>query len=393
MMGADVFLSERCGDASGTPAAAEPFLPGAADYFSADYAQARARFCAATLEAGAALHALPIDAQGPCGEKLTIDIAWLGSRRPRRALLHTSGLHGVEAFAGSAVQLCLLHHPAAIPEDCAMILVHVLNPYGMAWLRRTNESNVDLNRNFLSDEASWSGASGIYATIDPFLNPPSPPGFDFFRLRAAWHTLRHGFHPLQQAVAQGQYDFPRGLFFGGKRLEQGPSIYLDWITRNLSGAEYLFALDAHTGLGRWGRETLIVKSGAGVTPPATLCAALQRPRIDTAGNGSTTYSIRGGMGDALPGCLPATRIDFLLQELGTYPPMHVFHALREENRWHYHGHDNGNLKHPAKLRLREALCPAAPAWRRQAVKLGAGLAYAGADWTFRQGNQLKNHLP
>jgi hypothetical protein len=369
------------------PAVSEQFLAGAADYFSEDYAQAHERFCAAALVAGAALHALPIDARGPSGGKLTIDIAWLGSRHPRRVLLHTSGLHGVEAFAGSAVQLSLLAQFPAIPEDCAMILAHVLNPYGMAWLRRANECNVDLNRNFLTAEGSWSGAAGIYAAIDSFLNPPSPPGFDFFPVRAAWHVLRHGIKPLQQAVAQGQYEFPRGLFFGGKKLEQGPRIYLDWISQNLSGTEYLFALDVHTGLGRWGCETLIAKADSGETPTPRLCAVLKRPRIDTAVDGSITYAIRGGMGESLPYYLPATRIDFLLQELGTYPPMHVFHALREENRWHYHGQDNGNLKHPAKLRLREALCPAAPDWRRQAVMLGAGLAYAAADWTFRQENQ------
>lgn len=369
------------------PDASEQLFTGAADFFSDDYSQARERFRTAALAAGAALHALPIDARGPCGENLTIDIAWLGSRHPRRALLHSSGVHGVEAFAGSAVQLCLLAHLPPVPTDCAMILVHVLNPYGMAWLRRTNENNVDLNRNFLTGEASWSGASGIYTAIDSFLNPPSPPGFDFFPLRAAWHVLRHGFKPLQQAVAQGQYEFPRGLFYGGKRLEQGPGIYLEWIKRYLSDTEYLFALDIHTGLGPWGHETLIAKASAGVTPAATLGAALKRRQIDSAGQGSTTYVTRGGMGEALPACLPATRVDFLLQELGTYPPLRVFHALREENRWHYHGHDNENLKHPAKLRLREALCPAAPEWRRQAVKLGTGLAYDIADWTLRQKNQ------
>lgn len=362
----------------------EQLLSDAVDYFSVDYAQARERFRTAALAAGGALHALPIDARGPSGENLTIDIAWLGSAHPRRVLLHSSGVHGVEAFAGSAVQLCLLSRLPALPAGGAMILVHVLNPYGMAWLRRANENNVDLNRNFLTGNTSWSGAADIYAAIDSFLNPSSPPGFDFFPLRAAWHVLRHGFKPLQQAVAQGQYEFPRGLFYGGKRLEQGPGIYLEWIKRYLSGTEYLFALDTHTGLGQWGCETLIAKAGAGATPAATLGAALKRQRIVTAGHDPTTYVTRGGMGDALPACLPATRVDFLLQELGTYPPIRVFHALREENRWHYHGHDHENLKYPAKLRLREALCPAAPEWRRQAVKLGAGLAYAVADWTLRQ---------
>lgn len=369
------------------PAATEP-SPDAADYFSADYASARERFRDAARKAGGALSALPIDARGPAGIALTIDMAWLGSKQPSRVLLHTSGLHGVEAFAGSAVQLHLLEQAPAVPADCALILVHALNPYGMAWLRRANENNVDLNRNFLPDGESWSGAPAIYRAIDHFLNPASPPGFDWFRLRAAWHVLRHGFQPLQQAVAQGQYEFPRGLFFGGRQLEQGPRVYLDWLRRNLGCATYLFALDMHTGLGRWGSETLIAEPGACATPPAALRAALGKAQISSPHPDSTTYAIRGGMGGILPRILPATRIDFLLQELGTYPPMAVFHALREENRLHHHGGGDENLQHPVKLRLREALSPAAPGWRRQAVRLGAALAHAAAGRVFRHDNQL-----
>lgn len=369
------------------PAATEP-SPDPAGYFSADYATARERFRDAALKAGGTLSALPIDARGPAGITLTIDVAWLGSKQPSRVLLHTSGLHGVEAFAGSAVQLQLLEQAPAVAADCALILVHALNPYGMAWLRRANENNVDLNRNFLPDGESWSGAPAIYRAIDHFLNPVSPPGFDFFQLRAAWHALRHGFHPLQQAVAQGQYEFPHGLFFGGRQLEQGPRVYRDWLRQNLAGTMYLFAVDVHTGLGRWGSETLIAEPGVCATPPPALCTALNKAQISSPNPGSTTYAIRGGMGGILPRILPATQIDFLLQELGTYPPVPVFHALREENRLHHHGGGDENLQHPAKLRLREALCPAAAGWRRQAVRLGSALAHAAAGWAFRHNNQL-----
>ena len=95
---------------------------------------------------------------GPLGEELAIDIAWLGAGRPRRVLLHSSGLHGVEGFAGSAIQLQLLDELPRLPEDGAVLIAHVLNPYGMAWLRRVNEHNVDLNRNFLAPDEAYVGA-------------------------------------------------------------------------------------------------------------------------------------------------------------------------------------------------------------------------------------------
>ena len=186
-------------------------LNTAADFFSPDYATARARFRTAAEAAGAALHVLGLDAKGPAGENLTIDIAWLGAPTARRVLLHTSGLHGVEAFAGSAIQLALLDKPPRMEADCALILAHVLNPYGMAWLRRANENNVDLNRNFLGDGESWSGAPAVYRHVDHILNPRTPPASDFFYMQALWQTLRRGFRPLKRAVARGQYAFPRGL--------------------------------------------------------------------------------------------------------------------------------------------------------------------------------------
>ena len=188
----------------------------AEDYFSPDYETARGRFRAAATAVGAALHSIALPAEGPRGEALCIDIAWLGALRPRRVFLHTSGVHGVEAYTGSAAQLALLDSPPAPGPQDALILVHVLNPFGMAWLRRANERNVDLNRNFLLNGEHWSGAPELYSALDPLLNPASPPAHDGFSVRAAATVMRYGFHRVKQAVAEGQYEFPRGLFFGGK---------------------------------------------------------------------------------------------------------------------------------------------------------------------------------
>ncbi len=348
-------------------------------YFSPDYETARGRFRLAAVSAGGAAHAIALPARGPHGEPLSIDIAWLGSASPRRVFLHTSGLHGVEAYTGSAAQLALLDALPARGAHDAIVLVHVLNPYGMAWLRRTNENNVDLNRNFLMGGESWSGAPELYRALDPLLNPPTPPSRDGFAMRAAATAVRHGFHRVKQAVAEGQYEFPRGLFFGGRELERGPRLYMDWLAQHLAGAGYVFALDLHTGLGRHGSDTVIPESPVNATGPEALGPALGRSFVDVRGP-SVAYTVRGGYGSALPHVLPGVRIDFVLQEIGTYPPIRVIHALREENRWHFFG--EGSIVHPAKERLREMLCPASAAWRRRAVGRALDLAQRAAKWTF-----------
>ena len=76
-------------------------------YFSDGYSSARARFRAAALGANATLHTLTL----PTGKDLTIDVAVLSSGTEAHdppTLVHLSGTHGVEAYAGSAVQLALL---------------------------------------------------------------------------------------------------------------------------------------------------------------------------------------------------------------------------------------------------------------------------------------------
>lgn len=350
-----------------------------ASFFSPDYPAARARFRDAARRAGAALDALTLEARGPQQEGLTIDIARLGERGARRVLLHTSGLHGVEAYAGSAVQLAVLANPPALPAGCELVLVHSLNPYGMAWLRRANENNVDLNRNFLRRDERWEGAPALYSRLDPLLNPPSPPTRDGFLLPLALLALRHGPSAVRQAIAEGQYEFPKGLFFGGKSLEPGPRLYLDWLQRNISRAERLFALDFHTGLGRGSEATLILEPGTGATAAPALERALGARLIDPAA-GQAVFRIRGGMGGALAQALHGTRVDFVLQEIGTHPTLKVLLALREENRCHHYCAPHA--RHPSKLALLEALSPDSASWRRRAVVHGMALLHAAAKWVF-----------
>lgn len=347
-----------------------------AGHFSPDYTTARNRFRMAAQRAGAALDALPLAAPGPRGETLSIDIAWLGAALPRRALLHISGVHGVEAFAGSAAQIALLDAPPPLPADGALILVHVLNPWGMAWLRRTNEHNVDLNRNFHPDSSTWTGAPPLYNRLDTLLNPASPPCRDAFMLRLAMRGLRHGTRAVRQAIAHGQHRYPRGLFYGGAELQPGPAAFAEWIRKRLGRTREIFTIDMHTGLGPHAMDTLIVE-------PADDTAALERvlgKSIPDSASAPAAYTVRGSLGAALPRLLPGVRSTFVLQEIGTCSPLRVLHALREENRWHHYG--SGGLDHPAKRSLLEALCPASPDWRNAAVERGSRLVRTAADFHF-----------
>ena len=96
-----------------------------------------------------------------------------------------------------------------------LVLIHSINPFGFFGLRRVNEDNIDLNRNFLVRGESYSGTSQLYKELDGFLNPASPPRqFDGYLLKALWNIGRFGYSKLKQIIAEGQYDYPRGFFCG-----------------------------------------------------------------------------------------------------------------------------------------------------------------------------------
>lgn len=354
-------------------------------FFSPDYATAKERFLALAANQEATTWRIPISAKGPQGIALSINIALFGSPNAKRVVLHCSGLHGIEGFAGSAIQSALMSEPIHTPADCAIVFVHALNPYGMAWLRRVNENNVDLNRNFLGPNEVYTGAPEHYTALNTLLNAESPPRFDFFLLRTTGKILKSGFNALKQAIVGGQYDYPKGLFYGGKHLEEGPRLYIDWLREHLSQAEQLVAVDIHTGLGKQGHDTLLVEGG----PDSALYQQLEATFGDHVApwdpEASVAYAIRGGHGAGLAQTLPKTQVQFVTQEFGTFAPLKVLHALREENRWHHWGEpgdENKVMGHPSKQQLLQAFRPDSAPWRKAVVDRGLALMAQATELAF-----------
>jgi len=348
------------------------------NWFAADYSTAREWFQDKARRAGARLSQLPISPFGPRGESLSIDIAWLGSDQPSHVLLHLCGVHGVEGFVGSAIQLSLMDDTPRMSDNHAIVLVHAVNPYGMVWLRRANVNNVDLNRNVLLSGEEYCGAPEGYARLNSLLNPTSPPSrFDSFYLQSSLAILRHGFRSLKQAVACGQYEFPKGIFFGGEKLETGPQLLLNWIREHLPFAERVVSIDIHSGLGKFGEATLLVpyerNSEKYLQSVETFGGSVQS--LDTSG---VAYKIRGSLMGGLPGTLPRAKWTCIGQEFGTYHPLRVLKALRDENRLHHYG-EHVSADHPIKRNLLNTFCPKNDVWRESILAKGEKLIHRSLE--------------
>jgi len=128
----------------------------AARSYSVGFAELRQRFRNAAQRAGAELTEYVHPLHGPAGEVLATDIAFIGRRSAPKVMVLISGTHGVEGQFGSACQTAWLEEnaPWRLPDDTAILAIHLINPWGTAWSRRVNEDNVDLNRNFIDWQAA-----------------------------------------------------------------------------------------------------------------------------------------------------------------------------------------------------------------------------------------------
>jgi hypothetical protein len=331
--------------------------------FHISYHDARAAFRAQSTALGGTLHAWEVvAAEADEEEGLTIDAAVFGNGA--KALVLSSGLHGVEGFAGSAIQLALLH--AGLPDDLRVVLLHALNPFGMAHIRRVNESNVDLNRNFLGTDEHYSGSSEGYQRLNGLLNPERPTGgIDLMLLRTVFQIIRHGYGTLKTAVVGGQYDFPKGLFFGGDELERGPALLLSKLPTLLEGADRIVHIDFHTGLGESGTYALLVDTLAGSAEHLRLRAAYGDRIQPWDADHGVAYKIRGGLPEAMTH-LFGDRTEVITAEFGTIPALAVLRALRAENQSTHWGGDTEG----AKVNLLDAFRPKTAAWETAVIDGG-----------------------
>lgn len=375
-------------------------------FFSEDYGSARDRFRAAIGRLGFALESHVIAAQGPQGEALSIDAVTLGPPQCRRVLILSSGMHGVEGFFGSAAQLAWLSGFAsadALPKDLKIVLVHALNPFGFAWLRRWNENNVDLNRNFLGDRKfialpRYRECLEAYNRLSPILNPACPPSaWEPYRLRIAWHILAAGRAArrrlpvgqqpsrfalesisqlgrltLQKTLFVGQYHRQNGLFYGG----DGPEESTAWLQQRLpawaSGTDLTLHLDFHTGLGKWG-DCKVLIADRQASPRARWITEQFGEDLVEAAESSMAYIPNGAFASYFRDRIPGGVYHGLTAEFGTYKGTRVLGALRAENQAHFYADPASPAYRRAKRQALEAFAPTAAAWREAVIAKALGL--------------------
>ena len=360
-------------------------------WFSNSYAEAAGRFLIACDDLRNAGHSvtnerLEIGMTGPDGEPLCIDVAIVGSIDSGNVLMSSSGIHGVEGYPGSAIQLAIMDDMVSQEkfDGHAVIFIHTINPYGMAWWRRFNENNVDLNRNFLTKEQEYKGVPEGYDYVKEFINPKKPPKQKerWFKLKALGLIMKHGFNNLKQWVAEGQYEDPKAIQFGGFELQPGPKILLDWLDESLKDVKRIWAIDLHTGLGPSGHDTLLVSPNLN-EDEHTHFQKLFPGHIESLDpDAGVGYQIVGDLHQGLVDRYDKIKWRYLTQEFGTFKPLEVLMASRAENRWTQWGKyfdENDAKRHWSRKNMLRTFCPNDQLWQAKITSRGRSVFNIARD--------------
>lgn len=331
--------------------------------FSATYREARQRFLAAAGKAGAtvASHVHPL--RGAEGEEIGTDTALVGPSDAPNLFIVSSGTHGPEGFAGSACQLALLNDPLlqrATDNKISVLLIHAINPYGFSHLTRTNEDNIDLNRNF-SDFSRPYPANPVYEEVHDLLVPKVwPPSTDAEeKLAAAMARLAAHRDP---GVSSGQATHPDGLFYAGTRPAWSNRAARTILRKHGADRRHIAWIDVHTGLGPYGHGEKIF----GRHSPETLARAQAwwgRDLIVSSMAESVSPRTLGHITGMAPEECPGAAITPSTLEYGTLPNPAVRRALRGEAWLAGHPDAPDALRKESRRTVRDAFYVDADDWK------------------------------
>jgi hypothetical protein len=275
-------------------------------------------------------------------------------------------VHGVEGFCGSGIQVALLRDDDAYrslaADGVAIALYHGVNPYGFSHLRRTNEDNVDVNRNF-RDFTAPPARNDVYAAMHDLLVPATWPPSPENRAAVDARLAGPGFARLQAAISDGQADRADGLFYTGREPVWSNVTLREFLGRAGRACSRLAWIDFHSGLGGWGTCEKIY---SGPDEPRAIARAKRWYGADVTAvhDGTSTSAATSGIAyhAALDAC-PQAAFTGLTLEAGTRPVGDVLQALCADQWLANHPDDGEPLRAPIQAAMRDAFYDDSVAWQ------------------------------
>lgn len=358
-------------------------VPEALGYFHATYEDCRAAFLEradrlASRYKGAEVFRIPV--AGKVDSDLTIDGCYIPAQKATdNLLILSSGVHGIEGFLGSAVQSMVMEEvlrPVRL-DSTGILLIHGMNPYGFKHLRRVTENNVDLNRNCAVDEGLFDTKNEGYGKLNGLLNPRGKADDRSLKNRNIHlvilrKALTESMPALRQAVLQGQYDHPEGIYFGGKEPEPQIVAMGALVRAKMGPYARILTIDLHTGYGENGTMHLFADPVRGADIKAEMEALFAGYRVDWA-DSAGFYTVSGAFADWIGSLAPGKKYYAMPLEFGTLDSQKILGSLKSlhimmlENQGFHYGTEDERAETRIKRDFLEMFYPSDPAWRSKAI--------------------------
>lgn len=311
---------------------------------------------------------------------LTIDYCYIPAQKTfKRLFILTSAVHGVEGYVGSAVQQMFLNEllKEISLDNMGLLLIHGINSYGFKYKRRVTENNVDLNRNCSTDKMLFESVNSGYSDLNGMLNPTNKAntksvGNIFFQLNAIQKIIQYSMGTLRQAVLQGQYQYEKGVYFGGKELEPSIKAVTPFIQDIAKNYDMVFNIDLHTGYGKRGTMHLF---------PNPMKDEKKRAKIENIfsgipiawGDGDDFYTVTGDFATYVGQIIPEKYYLNMTFEFGTLDSQVTMGAIKSlhnvilENQGVHFGYKSKEDEEDIKNRYLEGYYPSSKPWRSKAI--------------------------
>jgi hypothetical protein len=314
-------------------------------------------------------------------QDLYIDLAYVPAQDTTISLLIlSSGLHGVEGYTGSAIQLMTIREILA-PEKLAntgLIFIHGINPYGFKYIRKVSENNVDLNRNCAIDRSLFSQVNEGYRELENMLGPKKEADHANsrnrnFHLIAVQKIIAESMGALRQAALQGQYEYPKGIYYGGQGYEPQIIDLAAYLAGKMEDYSIVLNVDLHTGYGANGVIHLFLNPIQDQEVKKGLEDVFSGYQIDW-GNSDDYYTILGSFYDWIGSLADVDLYLPMMFEYGTLDSQKTLGSIKSiqnmilENQGYHYGFKNDKSEKVIKKRFREMYYPSSEKWRTKVIE-------------------------
>jgi len=337
--------------------------------FSESYREARAKFQTAAETLGLDCQSHVLDLKGVDGEELAVDVVHVGPGDAPQLMIISSGAHGVEGFAGSAIQNGLMSTGwlQSLPEGLAVVLIHALNPHGFSWSRRECEDGSDLTRN-ITHHLYPAFHNEQYELFHKILVPDDVSATTRESLHREFRQVmqQHNIENPTPILRIGQYAHADGGTYHGRAASWSTQRWMQIVRQYAQSAEDVMIVDIHTGFGECGELSVqnpsYPKTSQGYR---TLCDWLGREPYGFSSDGNIIEHRIETFESLHQQCNPGAKVAAMYFEFGTRDPgTYIDPWVR--NNWHFHYGDRSSaLAVQARRDFADFCYIRSPVWKQQ----------------------------